>query len=391
MIENIREYYQHLYTSLFESRNTPGRLSARRVGVILFIFLVYPFWVVYLVFGYLLDEIFYRGYRRQEVKEPIFIVGNFRSGTTFLHRLLLEDQQNTGIRTWEIYFAPSVSYRKLINAIRRVSRLIGSPIRWLVNRFDESLNEYSYMHKTGMRQFEEDSHLFYHVWSSYNLFAIFPFPKFARKYIYYDERVSPARRRFESRYYRNLIKRHLHYHGGGRYISKNPDFSPMVKTLLERFPDAKFINIVRDPQRVVPSTINMWANHWHTFGTPAEAYPLQEILLDHIKHWYRYPHEVLSGLPQDRYAVLYFDRFTANPRAEIERLYDQFGMEVSPEFREVLEEQTRRSRNYRSSHDYSLEEIGLDPELISREFSPVLEIYRPDDPSVSREPELIRG
>ena len=391
MVENIQDYFQYLYTSFFESGNTPGRLTGRRLGVIGFVFLVYPLWVVYLGVGYLLDEIFFRGYHRRELEEPIFIIGNFRSGTTFLHRLLLEDEQNTGIRTWEIYFAPSVSYRKLIDWVRKVSRMIGSPIRWLVNRFDESLNEYSYMHKTGMRQFEEDSHLFYHLWSSYNLFALFPFPKFARKYIYYDQLVSPARRRFESSYYRNLIKRHLHFHGGGRYISKNPDFSPMVRTLLEQFPDAKFINIIRDPRRVVPSTINMWANHWHTFGNPEEAYPLQDTLLDHIKHWYRYPHEVLKDLPDDRYAVIYFEDFVADPQKEIEYLYNRFEMEVSPEFRDILAFQTQRSRNYRSNHNYSLDKIGLDPEVISREISPLLEIYRPGDSLRSREPELMRG
>jgi hypothetical protein len=36
-----------------------------------------------------LDRVFFRGYRKQPIDRPIFIVGNPRSGTTFLHRLLL--------------------------------------------------------------------------------------------------------------------------------------------------------------------------------------------------------------------------------------------------------------------------------------------------------------
>jgi hypothetical protein len=36
-----------------------------------------------------LDRIAFPGYRQQPIDRPIFIVGNPRSGTTFLHRLLL--------------------------------------------------------------------------------------------------------------------------------------------------------------------------------------------------------------------------------------------------------------------------------------------------------------
>lgn len=375
MLLNLKDYFQHLYFSFFRARNTPARLSAKRLLFLLGIFLVYPLWVLYLALGNLLDEIFYPGYKNECLKEPIFIIGNFRSGTTFLHRLLLEDDQSTGIRTWEIYFAPSVSYRKLIQLIRTISRMIGSPVRWIVNRFDETLNDYSYMHKTGMRQYEEDSHLFYHIWSSYNLFALFPFPKLARKYIYYDQMVPEERRRIEIGYFRNLLQRHVYYHGGKRYISKNPDFSPMVETLLKQFPDAKFINIVREPTDVVPSTINMWANHWHTFGSPAEDYPLQDVLLEHIKHWYRYPHEKLQGLPQDRYAVIQFAEFVTNPQQVMERVYEQFGMEISPAFRRVLKEQTIRSRSYQSRHHYSLMDMGLDENWVRREMFPALKGY----------------
>lgn len=375
MLLNLKDYFKHLYFSFFRTRNTPARLSAKRLLFLLGIFLVYPLWVLYLALGNLLDEIFYPGYKNENLKEPIFVIGNFRSGTTFLHRLLLEDDQSTGIRTWEIYFAPSVSYRKFINLIRMISRMIGSPVRWIVNRFDETLNDYSYMHKTGMRQYEEDSHLFYHIWSSYNLFALFPFPNLARKYIYYDQMVPEERRRIEIGYFRSLLQRHVYYHGGKRYISKNPDFSPMVETLLKQFPDAKFINIVREPTDVVPSTINMWANHWHTFGSPAEDYPLRDVLLEHIKHWYRYPHQKLQMLPENRYTVIRFAEFVTNPQKVMERVYDQFGMEISPAFRRVLKEQTIRSRSYQSRHQYSLMEMGLDEAWVQREMFPALKGY----------------
>jgi hypothetical protein len=377
---NFRHAFEFFYYSFFKAENTPARLSWKRVLFLCVIFLLYPFWHLYLRFGYYLDEIFFPGYRQQTIDAPIFIVGNFRSGTTFLHHLLLRDQDATALKTWEIYFAPSILYRKVFRAVIKVSRMIGSPVRWLVKQINKPIESYMYMHETGIDKIEEDSHIFYHVWASYNLFALFPFPELAERYIYYDQKISPQQKEQDFGYYRDILRRHIYLNGGKRYISKNPDFSPAVKTIQEFFPDAKFINIVRDPAEVVPSTINMWATHWHTFGSPREAYPLKETLIEHAKHWYVYPHEQLRSLPEDRYVVIDFDTFVRNPKKVVEDVYEAFGMQISPHYARVLEEETIRSRHYQSDHTYSLEEMGLDEALIHREFDHLLERYTQKDP-----------
>ncbi|MGB1248157.1 MAG: hypothetical protein ACPG4Z_04675, partial [Chitinophagales bacterium] len=50
----------------------------------LFIFL-HSLGVVFLSFGRILDEIFFRGYRKVDLSSPVFIISNPRCGTTFLH------------------------------------------------------------------------------------------------------------------------------------------------------------------------------------------------------------------------------------------------------------------------------------------------------------------
>lgn len=389
MLFNFREYFQYLHAAFFKTKGTPARLSAKRLFVVSFIFTFFPLWQLYLRLGFLLDEIFYPGYRKQDIKDPIFVVGNFRSGTTFLHRVLLNDRSATALKTWEIYFAPSITYRKFYRAVSRISRLVGSPIRWLVDQFNKPIEAYSYMHRTGLDKIEEDSHLLYQVWSSYNLFALFPFPELARKYIYYDQQVPDEQRKTDFQYYREILRRHVFLQGGKRYISKNPDFSPAIKTILEYFPDAKFINIVRNPVEMLPSTISMWANHWHTFGSPREAYPLQEALIAHAKNWYTYPHQELKSLPEDRYALISFEDFVHNPRQVLEGVYSQFGMEVTEEYRAALERETIRSRQYESPHTYSLQDMGLTPQGVREEFYPLLEVYQSRESLFDIEPEMV--
>lgn len=62
--------------------------------------------------GLLLDYLLFPDFRRVRVREPLFVVGVPRSGTTFLHRLLAGDRERfTTTALWELIFAPSITQR----------------------------------------------------------------------------------------------------------------------------------------------------------------------------------------------------------------------------------------------------------------------------------------
>jgi hypothetical protein len=63
-----------------------------------------------------LDRIFFSNYRKQPIDRPIFIIGNPRSGTTFLHRLLLGAGGMAAFELWEMLF-PAITARKLLGGI----------------------------------------------------------------------------------------------------------------------------------------------------------------------------------------------------------------------------------------------------------------------------------
>jgi hypothetical protein len=306
---------------------------------------------------------------------PIFIVGNYRSGSTFFHRLLLRDPQFTCLKAWEIYFAPAITHRKFIRGILKVSSYIGSPIQKAVDAFDHLMNNIYSMHQTGLYTFEQDSQLFYHTWSSFNLFAIFPFPEHVRKYIYYDQMVPEKEQKDHFGYYRGVLARHIYLSPQKRYLSKNPDFAPAVNTLLSEFPDAKFLNLVRPPEQMIPSSINLWSSNWKAYGSPKEAYPLKDVIKEFARHWYAYPHEQLSALPDDRYSVVFFENLVENPGKEVTRIYQQFGLDLSEEFQEILDEETINSRQYAGGNKYSLEHMGQRVDLIKEEFKSALQVY----------------
>ena len=255
----------------------------------------------------------------------------------------------------------------------RISRKLGSPIQKGVQAFDQLLNDIYPMHKTGLYTYEQDSQLFYHTWSSFNLFAVFAFPELARRYIYYDQAVPDRERRQQFEYYKNVITRHIYNHPGERYLSKNPDFSPAVETLLQQFPNARFINLVRPPEEMLPSAVNLWASNWRAYGSPQETYPYIDVIKEYARHWYYYPHKTLSKLGEERYQVVHFHNLINDPKAEILRIYKHFGLEVTPEMLQVLQDESVISR--KEYGGYPLDKMDLNGDELKEEFKPFLEEY----------------
>lgn len=374
---NLRLYVKTIYYSFCKSKKTPGRMTPKRFFILLVIFLLYPIWHFSIRLAYGLDQLFYPQHIQQNIEQPIFIVGNFRSGTTLLHRLLAKDPRFTAMKAWEIYIAPSIIQRKLIHWLMKANRLIGNPIQKFIDWFEKSLKNYSYMHRTGLNEVEEDSHLFFHIWSTYDLIAFFPFPELIHNYIYYDEDMTEEQKKWDMTYYEEALKRHVYANDGKRYISKSPSFSPKVKTLHHQFPDAKFINIVRSPLRVIPSSVSMFSNHWQTYGEPEEQYPKPglDVMQEQTKHWYLYPHQYLKNLPPDQYVMVRYQDLVKDPKTTVENIYNRFGLDITDEFQQILTLESEKSKKFKSRHEYALDDMGLNSEEIQKDYNEVINEY----------------
>ncbi len=114
MVYNFRLFWRTTYRSLFASKNTPARLTRKRFVFLLMFYTIWPIGSLIHWICFFLDDIFFPGHKTQPVEKPLFIIGNLRSGSTFLHRLLSRDSETfTSLTTWDIYLTPSVTQKKL--------------------------------------------------------------------------------------------------------------------------------------------------------------------------------------------------------------------------------------------------------------------------------------
>ena len=323
----------------------------------------------------LLDEVFFRDYHHVRVKKPLFIVGNFRSGTTFLQRLLARDEDNvTGLTSREIYLTPTISQRKLWSFLLLVDPYLGRPFGRLLAAVEDRVLRRIPFHRVRLEEAEEDEGLFFYLWDSLFVWFFFPFSEREFVYPWFDQSVPAPRRRRMMRFYRGMVKRHLYVHGEHlRLVSKNPSFTPKVRSLLEVFPDARFINLVRDPVELVPSMTNWFAYCWHYFAAPGDPFPNRRQILRIARHWYRYPSRAFADLSDDQARVIRFDDLVADTSSIVMELYDMLDLDVSPRFADIVDEADRLPT--KATRGPSLEEVGLSAKEIDGEFADVMRSY----------------
>lgn len=375
---NAKEFLRFLGKIFFNNRGTNYRLTTKRLGVILLAMAIYlpAEMIIWLFWG--LDELFFPGYRQIQIPKPVFIIGNPRSGTTFLQRTLAKDQANFhSMRTWEIFGAPSISFRRLVRRLVRIGRAVGVPISRRIRKIEGLWKESDRIHRLKLRAPEEDEYLFIHNFSTMKIWSFAAMEEESDPYIFFDQRISDQDKNRMMDFYESCIKRHYYYHGGRKrhYLSKNPNFSPAIDTLLDRFPEGKFIYLIRSPLDAVPSHISLKDREWHILGSPLEKYSCKDFIIRSSRHWYEYPLKRLSELPDNQAVIVRFDELVTDTRNTVKQIYQQLELPLGREFEEILALATERARNHESQHDYSLGDMGIEEQELREEFRQVFDRF----------------
>ena len=327
-------------------------------------------------FCLLLDGLLVPGWRRARIEEPVFLIGNPRSGTTILHRVMAGDEQRFFcFRTWEILF-PSVLQKMFLSAIGKLDRLAGSHLRALLERVEAArFKQFQHVHRIGLFLSEEDGLLLFHILAASVLRWLFPdagFERIARL----DVAVDPQDRRRIMDFYLGCVRRQAWLTGRGRtFLSKNPTFSGKIASLETHFPGCRFVYLVRNPLDVVPSLISMGR---HVMRSRAGVEPdaeLDEQVYEFIKFNYIYSLDRISAMPEDRAIVVNYEDLIRQPKEVIQRIYKQFGFSLTPEFETRLDRDVEKMQRYRSRHEYSADRYSVTRERIAADLRPIFDRF----------------
>ncbi|HXG46777.1 MAG TPA: sulfotransferase, partial [Methylomirabilota bacterium] len=327
--------------------------------------------------GRALDHLLFPGFKRQPVRDPVFIIAPPRSGTTLTQKLMAKDEERFAcVRLYETIF-PSVTFHRCLDALVGLDGLLGRPfarlIEWAEKKFFGGWDD---MHKMRFNQPEEDDGFFVYTFCTEAIYLLFPYVRELWGAGFCDDLPAEDRRKV-MRYYRSCLQRHLYAVGPHKtLLSKATQFSGSVLSLLDEFPDARIITIIRDPARSIASHVSVFYPVWKTISPEiTKDSPESKAYAELAAAWFRHLLKTRDCIDPARYYCIRYTDLVRNPRDTIGDVYRHFGWTMSPSYAAFLESATQKQRDFTSAHHYSLEEFGLDEAWLRREVGEVLEYY----------------
>jgi len=282
--------------------------TAKRITILLSLLVIFPALIVWNHVGFFLDDWLFPNWSQQSVKRPLFIIGNARSGTTMCHRQLADAFQEkfTSMKSWEIIFAASITWRLLFHRLHAIDTALGSYFLTLLLWVEAKLVDNSAAHVFGLFKEEEDEWLMALIFRSQLVLFFFPCGGSQLNFLVewdpfpgtIEQQIAQKKEIFV--FYAACVRRHLYYHrlfgkkSGSAdyelvYLSKNPAFTMRLETIHTIFPDARIACLIRDPQESIPSMISYISQIWRTFSCPVQRYPNVHDLLQFCIHHYLFP------------------------------------------------------------------------------------------------------
>ncbi|KXK10715.1 MAG: Sulfotransferase domain protein [Chloroflexi bacterium OLB14] len=375
---NFRLFWRTFYRSFFDNKNTTARLTRKRFFFLIIFYSVWPLGALMHWFFFWLDDVLFPAYKQQVIEKPLFILGNLRSGSTFLQRLLSRDEQTfTSLTTWDIYLTPSVTQKKITQLVSRFDKkFLNSTLHKWLYAFDKATLGKLKIHPISFFKPEEDENIHLHIWDGYFVFFLFPFADEFPNYQHFDEALAPEHKKRIMTFYKSMLQRHMYANKGKKYfVAKNPAFSPKIETLAEFFPDARILYLARNPLDMLPSTIS-WINYARRqFTDPGDGYFYLDEILDMTQHWYRHPLKYLDAHPSPRHLIVSYDELIQRPEKVIRGFYEQFGYPNQPGLPIIIDQAVKETMAFKSDHSYDLEEMGFTREQIVETYKDIFERF----------------
>lgn len=251
--------------------------------------------------------------------DPIFIIGHWRSGTTYLHKLFSLDPEMYTPTLFDVALPDSclTSYKFYKPIFRRTVPKL-RPMDNVKMSIDEPQeDEYAYYRLTGFSPLER---LIFPKTKGYFLLGYQSYLPQSEALVSWEQSVKTF-----------LFK--LYLKSGKPIVSKNPFNAMRILELQAMFPNAKFINITRDPFKVVPSTRFMFGivQEQNALNTN-HKYPSMEEVARVLKTFNEKIAEDSKKIRNGNFHQLKFEDLEKNPIEVMRTLYKNMGLEFSENF-----------------------------------------------------------
>lgn len=320
--------------------------------------------------GRILDRIFFQKALNNKLEKPIMIVGNPRSGTTFLHRYLVKNGIGVGSQLWQMLY-PSILLQKLIK-----------PFLPFLEKVSPTRHHSTAAHKTSLQSVEtDDVAIFFRYMDGFFLYGFIL--SWAEENLF--SWVDPHERDTSDRDYKwleSIWLRNQFMAGGDRSVGKLFSLSANLPKFLERFPDSKILYISRDPLSVIPSGLSLVTGvldkrfgFWN-LSEEKRSHFINRLYNGLVQLLLRFHSDWTNGkIDKSKVMIVPFNRMMGDFDNLMNEILVFIEHSPSEELRADIMATAGKQRQFKSEHKYDLKKFGLTEQQIKKDCEVIYDTF----------------
>ena len=291
----------------------------------------------------------YPEYADVPIERPVFVTGLPRTGTTFLHRLLVADPGHQGLQLW-LAEAPQPRPERSLWDANPVYQFLTAGIE----RHRAEHPEFGAVHEVGADQVEECWQLLRQLFRSVSYECLAHLPSYSA-WLSGQDWVAPY-----ARHRQNLQLIGL-WEADKRWVLKNPSHLFSLDAIMSVYPDALIVVTHRSPPTAIASMCSLAAQASAGWSTVFQGPVIGRSQLDLWARGLSLFNDARSRYPAAQFYDVAYEDLVAAPMDVVAKVYSAFGLTLTAEAAAAMGALTPESGSGSRSggHRYTLADFGL--------------------------------
>jgi hypothetical protein len=285
--------------------------------------------------------------------EPVFILGHWRSGTTYLHKLMAADDRFCFVRLYDVLFpiAPMCVESWLKPMIQKI-------LDWRKAR-----HPHFYEHLLDLEEPSEEEAYLTSLGSPFSAYWGYFFPKRMIEYSFlFEPPENSHKRKSWKKEHARVLEKATPRTGTSLFLSKSPPNTCRIPILLEMYPNAKFIFVQRNPYHIYASMYRMLEE------VTEKYYALQKIndeerkriVISFFRLFMEKYEEDKKIIPEGHLIEVYYEDLMEKPVEQVLRIYEKIKLPVLGLREKDLRKRVDREKSYQpATHEFDQGTLNL--------------------------------
>ncbi len=270
------------------------------------------------------------------IGDPIFLLGHWRSGTTFLHTLLSQDEQFAYPTLFDIRNPHSLLVRGelLKEKLENVNHQKRAMDNILVSPNSPQEEEFAIAILSGISPL---------------LGWVFPKnSEYYDRFMCFNDADADEISLWKQTLMFYLKKLTLKYNK--QLLLKSPTNTGRIKQLLELFPNAKFIHIHRNPYNVFNSTKKLYISAVKNSQLQKPNSPkVDDYIIGRYHALYTSFFKTKKNIPAENFLEIAFEDLENNPLTVLERIYHDLSLKKFDQVKPIFQKFIKANSNYKKN------------------------------------------